>query len=372
MKTFEQIISIFVFTIFLSCSKSFKQNITFKSPENSVTEKIDSIVIHKMNQYNIPGLSLGFIQNDSITYTKGYGIISVKSNKKVTENTVFHAASISKLFTASAIMQLVEKKKLSLDDNLLKVVPELNYSDKRVESISIKHLLNHTSGIPDIYNYNWENNNQSDKSLEEYVLSLNLKLDFAPSSDFSYSNLAYDILGHVIAKISNSTFEDYVKENILDPSRMVNSDFRYFRIPDSLRTIPHSKSKISQRIYSRKTYPYTREHAPSSTLNASAKDLSKWMISFLASLENDKNEGILKAMVQPSSDINKHIGLGFQLSKIEGLKKIGHYGGDKGFRSYLMMIPDEKMGLVLLANCDYEEDFRQEILHAITEILVVK
>jgi len=372
MIAFKKIIPILVLTILLSCSKSFKQNIAFQSPADNITEKIDSIVIHKMNQYDIPGMSLGFIRDDSIIYTKGYGIVNIESNKKVTENTVFHTASISKLFTALAIMQLVEKKDLSLDDKLLEVVPEIIYSDKRAENITIRHLLNHTSGIPDIYNYHWENNNQSDNSLEEYIVGLNLKLDFAPSSEFSYSNLAYDILGHVIAKISNSTFEDYVKANILDKFGMENSDFRYFKIPDSLRTLPHSKSKITQDIYSRKTYPYTREHAPSSTLNASAQDLSRWMISFLSALENDKEKGIIQTMLEPSTDANNHMGLGFQLGKIEGLKKIGHYGGDIGFRSYLMMIPDEKIGLVLLANCDYKEDFRQEILHAIAEILIAK
>ena len=370
LMTFEKITSIFVCLLLFACSNSFNQDIAVKPPANNLQEQIDSMVVHKMNEYHIPGLSLGLIRNDAIIYTKGYGIKSMGSNKPVTQNSIFHTASISKLFTALAIMQLVEKQQLKLEDKLLKIVLELKYSDNRVKNITIKHLLNHTSGIPDIYNFHWENNNQSDNSLKEYIVSLNLKLDFAPSSEFSYSNLAYDILGYVISKVSNVTFEDYVQETILDSYGMKNSDFRYFRIPDSLRTVPHSKSRITGKIYTRKIYPYTREHAPSSTLNASAKDLSEWMISFLDDLENSESASNLKIMLEPSFNMNTPIGLGFQLGEIQGLKKIGHYGGDKGFRSYLMMIPDARIGLVVLANCDYEEDFRQEILHPIAKLLL--
>ena len=94
------------------------------------------------------------------------------------------------------------------------------------------------------------------------------------------------------------------------------------------------------------------------------------MISFMEDLENSDKKNLYGEMVKPSFNNTTHIGLGFQLSKIGSEKTIGHYGGDKGFRSYLIMIPSKKIGLVLLANCDYEEDFRQEILHPIAKLLV--
>ncbi len=182
--------------------------------------------------------------------------------------------------------------------------------------------------------------------------------------------MAYDILGYVIEKVSGSTFDDYLKENVLNKNGMYNSDFRYFKIHDSLKTSPHSKRWVTNNIYERKTYPYTREHAPSSTLNSSSKDLSKWMISFLQTLDDSNLNNINKLMIEPTFSSNPYIGLGFQLNTINSKKTIGHYGGDKGFRSYLIMIPEEKMGLVLLANCDYQEDFRQEIIHAIAKLML--
>ena len=372
----NKIVSI-ALTIFLlilqSCSNQlFKQNLEVESASTEFKEKVDSIVINKMNQYNIPGLSIGLIRKDSIIYTKGYGVRSIKNNKLVTENSIFHTASISKLFTAVATMNLIEQNRITVDDKLVDLLPELKYDDKRVKEITIKNLLNHTSGLPDISNYHWDNNNQSDNSLQEFVLRLNLKLDATPSSAYQYSNLAYDILGYVIEKISGSTFDAFLKEQILNKSGMYNSDFRYFKIQDSLKTSPHSKRWITKNIYERKTYPYTREHAPSSTLNTSSKDLSKWMIYFLQILaDSDLNTKYL-SMIEPTFSPYPYIGLGFQLSEINSKKTIGHYGGDKGFRSYLIMIPEENIGLVLLANCDYNEDFRQEIIHPIAKLMLAK
>jgi len=371
MKKTLSVLVILSITFFQSCStSSFKQNIEANSSVIGLFKKVDSVVVNKMKQYNIPGLSIGLIRNDSIIYSKGYGVRSIKTGKLVTENTIFHTASISKLFTAVATMKLIEQNVITVEDKLVDIIPELKYDDTRVNSITIKNLLNHTSGLPDISNYHWGNNNQSDNSLKEFVLGLNLKLDSDPSSEYQYSNLAYDILGYVIEKVSGSTFDDFLNENILNKSGMYSSDFRYFKIHDSLKTSPHSKRWITKNIYERKTYPYTREHAPSSTLNSSSKDLSKWMISFLQTLNDSGLNNKIPTMIEPTFSSNPYIGLGFQLSDINSKKTIGHYGGDKGFRSYLIMIPEEKIGLVVLANCDYNEDFRQEIIHPIARLML--
>ena len=373
MKRGLVIVVILFITIFQLFTKPiFGQNIESYASIAGLVEEVDSIVLNKMNQYNIPGLAIGIVKNDSIIYSKGYGLKSIENASPVTENTIFHTASISKLFTAIAVIRLVQRTIISLDDKVVDILPELNYNDKRVENITIRNLLNHTSGLPDISNYHWGYNNQSDNSLKNYILGLNLELDSNPSSEYRYSNLAYDILGYVIEKVSKSNFDDFMKENILNKDGMHTSDFRLFVIPDSLKTHPHSKRLITGNIYTRKTYPYTREHAPSSTLNSSSMELSKWMIAFLGSLDDSEFGNVYSAMIEPSFSTYPYIGLGFQLSSIYSKKTIGHFGGDRGFRSYLIMIPNEKIGLVVLANCDYNEDFRQEILHPIAKLMLTK
>jgi CubicO group peptidase (beta-lactamase class C family) len=359
--------------IIQSCSgQNFEQSIKVDEKLNSFFGEVDSIVAKKMNNYNIPGLSIGIIKSDSIVYSKGYGIKNINTKEIVSANTNFHTASISKLFTAQAIMILVQEDKISLENKLTEIIPELKYKDERVKNITIKSLLNHTSGLTDVSSYNWKNNNQSENSLKDYILGLNLKLLSEPHTKYNYSNLGYNILGYVIEKLSETNFDEFVKENILIPSQMSNSDFRYFKIADSIKTSPHSKRIISKKIYERKIYPYTREQAPSSTLNSSANDLSKWMISFLKSSNSLNSEKNFKSMFEPSFNQYPYIGFGFQLSNLYKEKAIGHYGGDKGYRSYLIMVPEKEIGLVLLANCDYDEDFRQEIIHPIVKLMLTK
>ena len=351
-----------------SCKDNgYKQQIGINSNSTGLSYKVDSLVIHKMNSYNIPGLAIGLVAQDSIIYTKGYGLTAITNPNPVTAHSNFHTASISKLFTAQAIMLLAERNQINLDAKLIDLAPELEYNDKPSENITVRSLLNHTSGLPDVSNYHWAKNNQSAGSLSEYIQNLKLKVKTEPTTKYHYSNLGYNLLGYVIEKASGGSFEAYVKDNILSPSRMSNSDFRYFSILDSIKTAPHSKNRLTQKIYQRKTYPYTREHSPSSTLNSSTKDLSRWMLSFLESVDTSET---LAAMVESSFASYPHIGLGFQLNSLADKKTVGHYGGDRGYRSYLLMIPEEDLGLVLLANCDYNEDFRQEILHPIAKIMI--
>lgn len=368
MRKYLSIFKTLSFLVMQACfGQSFEQEIKADNSLNSFDEKVEAIIVEKMNAYHIPGLSIGIVKSDSIAYLRGYGVKNIDTNDKVSAKSNFHTASISKLFTAQAIMILAQEKKINLDSKLIHIIPELRYKDKRVENITIKSLLNHTSGLNDVNNYHWKNNHQSKNSLKSYILGLNLTLLSEPLTAYHYSNLGYNILGFIIEKVSKTNFDEFVKSNILIPSNMPNSDFRYFKITDTLKTAPHSKRMISKKIYKRKIYPYTREQAPSSTLNSSARDLSNWMISFLKSTNNSSSEKSFKSMFQPSFENYPYIGLGFQLSNLNKEKTVGHYGGDKGYRSYLIMIPEKKIGLVLLANCDYNEDFRQEILHPIVK-----
>ena len=157
MKKTALVTILFSLFILQSCSDQyFKQNLEVNGSLNGFNEKVDSIVINKMNEYNIPGLSIGLVKNDSIIYAKGYGVRSIKTGNLVTENSIFHTASVSKLFTSSAIIKLVNDGLLSLDDKFYKIIPELQFKDERIKEISINDLLNHTSGLPDVGNYHWK------------------------------------------------------------------------------------------------------------------------------------------------------------------------------------------------------------------------
>jgi CubicO group peptidase (beta-lactamase class C family) len=319
----------------------------------SITEKVDSIVNASMMKYQIPGLSIGVTLEDSILIAKGYGFASIDFDTRVTKNTTFHTASISKLFTSQGIKKLVALQLVNYDDLLIEIAPNLNYQNDYAKKITIRHLLEHTSGLPDIRKYEWSKNERSDTALKRYVESLKLKPATKPGSNYHYSNLGYEILGYVVEITSGRNFDDFIKDEVLVKSDMAISEFRYYLISDSLRAYPHS-IKGKTKVFVIKTYPYNRKHAPSSTLNSSSYDLSKWLIHFINNTDFSDKDQIL----------------GFQKYELKNYSAIGHFGGDKGFRSFLMIIPEEEIGLVVLGNCDYNEDFRQEILYSIADELI--
>jgi CubicO group peptidase (beta-lactamase class C family) len=343
-------IFVFLFPLFFSFPVFGQYHIT-----ETLQGKIDSIVYQIKDQYDLTGLSIGLVSDDTIVYQKGYGVVKIELNNDVTANSVFHTASISKLFTAQAVVQLVNSNLISFDDLLIELAPELQFRNAWAKEIKIRHLLSHTSGLPDVKKYKWHQHNQSESALKEYIQKQKLKSSYQPGLKYQYSNLGYEILGYLIEKTTDQSFEDFAKENVLLPANMLISDFRYYKIPDSLRTWPHTKKGSSGRIITREHYPYNRMHVPSSTLNSSAHELCLWMIHFLKD-------------VYP--ELEKQPLYGFQQYDFKSFEAVGHFGGDKGFRSFLMMVPDKEIGLILLGNCDYNEDYRQEIVLPIAQILL--
>ncbi|MEL6670509.1 MAG: serine hydrolase domain-containing protein, partial [Bacteroidota bacterium] len=208
-----------------------------RSPNpDPILEQIDAIIYEKMIQHQIPGLSIGIVSGGATYYTNGYGVRNMDSEEAVSDQSIFHTASISKLFTAHAIMNLVENGTLQLDDRVSKLLPNIQSEDARFSQITIAHLLSHTSGLPDISNYHWSRNDQSDDALKQYILSQNFKLKSEPGQSYRYSNLGYNLLGYIIQQVTEMAFEDYIRSSILEPLQMHDSDFRYFRIDESLRT----------------------------------------------------------------------------------------------------------------------------------------
>ncbi len=333
---------------------------------NASMPALDQIVKKHMDELSLSGIAIGIVKDGMPYYAKGYGWAALKERKGVTPATTFHTASISKIFTALAIMRLRDEEKLSLEQTLVETLPDLAYANDDTREITLRQLLNHTSGLPDVKGYDWSSGKSDDMALENYFKSILLENESSPGTEIQYSNLGFDLLGLVVAKASGENFEDYVEREILRPAGMGASDFRYFRLDPENTAQPYTKNLLGATV-PQKVYPYNREHAPSSTLNASAEDMTRWMANFLNRLPE---EATLMEMTRPSTDLADWIGLGFQRFKVQGKTGIGHFGGDRGFRSYLLMLPEEKIGIVVLGNCDYEEDFRQLIAGGLLQQLL--
>ena len=255
---------------------------------------------------------------------------------------------------ATAIVQLHEQGRIDLNDPVTKYLPYFRLADERFKDITIRQMLNHTSGMVDVADYQWDAPQFDDGAAERFVRTMaEDQMLWEPGGGWRYSNKAFDALGDVIAKVSGVSFENYVQTHILGPLGMANSSFIHPEIAEDLRTSGHvgDPARVSD------VYPYNRRHAPSSTLNSSVSDMVSWM---LVNLQRGELNGrrILqpeshKLLWQPSADTSTEgaqVGLSWFLGQYEGHRTISHGGGDTGFRSYIMLLPDTGIGIVLASN----------------------
>lgn len=332
---------------------------------------IEVFVESALNEHEVPGAALSVVLGNTVLIERGFGRISVLDTQRVEAFHLFHAASISKIFTAMGILKLFKDRNLSLDAPLSEVAPEVDLAGDAEKVISVRHLLTHRSGLRDIRDYQW-GRGHSPNALAKYVASvLFTRPRFEPGSDFRYSSLGYDLLGSVIEQVSRQYFSDYMRQNILRSFGLSDARFNYPAVSESLRVVPHGKRFFFGKIYSRSTYPFSFAHAPSSTLQLSAADASRFFLGLNAILNGNMGipldkETLLSMWEDSGSEL---VGMGWWLGDFDGRRIAYHFGSDKGFNAVLVYFPEQRLGIVLLMNADFAEDLRREIVFGVAERL---
>ena len=349
---------IMLLSMLLACeATNQKENL---SPEAAA---IEQLVLWQKESYDVPGMAVGIMKDGEIFYTGAHGVQGVDSQIPLTTKSLFHMASVSKPFVATAMVQLMEQGKLKLEDKLTDHLPYFTMADERYKEITLAQMLNHSSGIPNVEDYEWDKPQYDEGAAERYARSFTeVELDFAPGSRYRYSNAAFDVLCAVIAKASGMTFEDYTQQYIFEPVGMVNSTFYKPDVPEALATQPHRFDKNLQREVS-EIYPYNRRHAGSSTLHSNVEDMMLWA-------QVNLNKGIINGnrIYQESSyellttsqtqvTEKRSVGLSWFLSSMKDTKIIFHNGGDPGYSTVFGYLPEKKAAVVLMVNID---NFRQQ------------
>ncbi len=316
--------------------------------------RIDSYLAGQVEKSGIPGLTAAVVRDGNVIYAGAHGVRKLGEDEELTPQHVFHFASVSKPFVATAIVQLVEQGKLDLDDPVTKSLPYFSLADERFRDITIRQMLNHTSGMPDVEDYEWDNPQLDEGAAERYVRAMaSERLLWAPGGGWRYSNMAFDALGDLIAKVSSKSFEAYIQTKILEPLGMDNSSFIHPQIDQALRTTGHvgDPARVSA------VYPYNRRHAPSSTLNSSVAEMTRWMLVNLNRGELDgrwmlqsESYDLLWTSTTETSRDGLEVGLSWFLGEHAGHRTVFHGGGDTGFRSYVLLLPDDGIGIVLASN----------------------
>jgi CubicO group peptidase (beta-lactamase class C family) len=328
--------------------------------QDRYAQRLDPAIEQVVKDEKIPGLAVGIVQGGRLVYSRGFGVMKLGEPNPVTPETLFHMASITKPFVATAIMQLVEQGKVDLDAPVTKYLPYFRLKDPWYKSITVRHMLTHTSGMPDVDDYLWNKPEYDDGALERYVRSLaDKKLRFDPGTKFAYSNMAYEVLGDLVAKVAGVSVEDYVDEHILKPLGMTSSTLLIKNADPSKLAAGHSlgKKKIPKVI---EFYPYNRAHTPSSNLHSNVVDMARWAMANMNRgeldghriLQSSTYDVLWKSAVPPGRN-QPNVGISWFLSQMDGEQAVMHDGGDDGFMTMLEMIPARKFALLFMANCDY-------------------
>jgi CubicO group peptidase (beta-lactamase class C family) len=325
------------------------------------SERLGPALERIVREGKVPGLAVGVVEDGKLVYARGFGMMKLGENARpVTAETLFHMASITKTFVATAVMQLVEQGKVDPDARVTRYLPYFRLNDPRFESITVRQMLTHTSGMPDVEDYQWDKPEYDEGALERYVRSLSdKKLRWEPGSKFAYSNMAYEVLGDLVAKVSGASFEGYVEANILNPLGMRSSTLLLKRAdPDKLAT-GYTRSKDGA-VKAIAHYPYNRAHTPSSNLHSNVEDMARWALANLNHGELDGlrilNRSTHDLMWKPAAETGQkglRVGISWFLDESKSDHLVEHAGGDDGFLTYLALCPARKLAVILMVNSDH-------------------
>jgi CubicO group peptidase (beta-lactamase class C family) len=323
-------------------------NLTAQTLPDSITKKIDSLFI-KWNTTSSPGCTIGIVRNDTLIYAKGYGMANLEYGVPNSPEIVFHMASISKQFTGWAIILLAKIGKLKLDDDIHKYLtwfPDLKHK------ITIQHLLNHTSGIRDQWQLLAISGTRLDDVITQEhivkILSKQKELNFNPGEKYSYSNSGFTMLAEIVKSITGQTLRQFTDSAIFKPLGMSSTHFHddYTEIEKN-RSYSYDRSDSIHFTNSVLSY----SNAGATSLFTNIPDMSKWVRHFYDG-KSDNPE--LVKMLTEKGKLNNGKELtyanGIVTDTYKGWRQYSHGGADAGYRTYISVLPDLKMGFIVFSN----------------------
>ncbi len=317
----------------------------------SIEDGLWPLVEALLGSHGLAGLAVAVVRGEEVV-SRGFGVRDVGTGAPVTSETMFHLASVSKPFVATAIVS----QGLDLDAPVVEWIPEFALADGREGEVTARHLLSHTSGLPDVAEYGWHDPQLGDEALSEFARSLSgWRLQTEPGSTFAYSNAGFELLGLLLSRVTGTTFEDAVRQQVLAPLGMRSSTFLRSEVPADLASSPHVGMPLS---VPEGGYPYTRRHAPSSTLHSNLDEMCRWMMAHLEPTDGRwarLDAELIDLMSQPVVPMDdppweEAAGLGWAVGSLRGHRTLSHSGADPGFGSRLMLVPGLRTGVVVLAN----------------------
>ena len=338
MKSILNIIFLFFFIILSQCTYAQNNN------------EVDAL-FEQYNTSDVPGIAVSVLKDGRSVYQKGFGMANLEYGIPITAQTKFHVASLSKQFTAFLILKLQEEGLLSIEDDVRTYISELPDYGK---TITIHHLLTHSSGIRDQWRLlemaGWRLDDVI-KTEQIFKLITNQKeLNFLPGDSFGYSNSGFTLLAIIVERLTKMSFADYAKQIIFDPLKMKNSFF-YDDHEEMMNNRAYSYKKVNNRL--KKSHLNYATVGPTS-LFTTIEDMSKWALNFNNMTIGNKR--IFQSMNQRAKKNDGSVSSyakGQFVRDHKGFKMIYHSGSDAGYRCYYARFPELGYQFILFANASY-------------------
>jgi CubicO group peptidase (beta-lactamase class C family) len=325
-----------------SCTNKESQT----KPVSNLESQVDSLIKTYIDSSKIAGIAIGVFKGDERILLKSYGFADLEFEVKLPVNASFEIGSITKQFTAAAILQLAENRRINLEDEITKYI-NFNTQGKRV---TIRHLLSHTSGIKGFT----ELPEFGTLSMQKYSRDTLLRIvetksyDFDPGEELIYNNTGFFILGLIIEKISGKTYEEYVKENLFEKAGMTNSYYGSESkvIKNRAHGYDTGEKGLIHAAYLNHTWPYA-----AGSLCSTVEDLVKWN----NALHHGKilSDSMYHEFVTPirlNDGTNTHYAKGITVRDQNGRRMLEHAGGINGFLSENRYFPNDNISIIVLIN----------------------
>jgi CubicO group peptidase (beta-lactamase class C family) len=308
---------------------------------------LQKMILESMKKHRIPGLAIGIIENGRLDFSHGYGLRDKEQNQLVDSNTIFEAASLSKPVFSYAVLKLIESKDLNLDTPLSQYLPNYISNDPRIEKITTRHILSHTSGFP----------NRANRTLKDGPL----RIHFSPGSRFSYSGEGFVYLQKVIEKITQQPLQEFMNQSVFRPLKLDSSSFTW-----------------SDRFQARLSQGFDSDGAPSPrekylhanaayTLYTSISDYSKFIAAILndSCFDNDPFQEMLRSQInvnpncliyldpENSNSFESKVlswSLGWGIESKKDHVVFWHWGDNGAFKNFVLFNMSTRSAVIIFTN----------------------
>jgi CubicO group peptidase (beta-lactamase class C family) len=366
-----KLLQVIVLSLLLCAAASLSSPGTAAENSDAVASRnVDQYISAEMQREKIPGLALGVMRDGKIIKAQGYGLANVELDVRVKPETIFQTGSVGKQFTAAAVMMLVEEGNIGLDDNISKYFSDAPAAWK---DITVRHLLTHTSGIPD---YGSDEDNPAKKLIDlrvDYTEDelvhrfATLPLDFPPGSKWSYSNSGYVILGVLIHKVSGQFYGDFLEQRVFQPLHMNST-----HIISEENIVPNRSAGyrlVNGELKNQEWVAPKLNTTADGALYTNVLDLAKWDAALAAqALLKKSSYQEMWTAVRLNDGKTYPYGFGWEVGKLNGHPVLEHSGSWQGFTMDFLRCTTDKLSIVVFTNLDSAHSHPEKIAHAIAAL----